>query len=218
MHLGGILTSEIPSMRLTAGKQKKGHLPASRDGSALAAAALTVDFGLVQSVPADRDVLCAAWVSSDLLALGLSHGDIFLVQLQTERSESGLVVGKQLRLREHLLKDRAGGLQALWSDLLGRGAVVDANSDTIAIGALASSIMAVNRSGELRLWNAQNKQMAAHTYLYDLLDNVGAVGTLVPHTGRNRNGNGGEEVDKNIHLQGLCLYIGKCCILVFGDH
>ena len=206
MHLGGILTSEIPSMRLTAGKQKKGHLPASRDGSALAAAALTVDFGLVQSVPADRDVLCAAWVSSDLLALGLSHGDVILVQLQTERSETGLVVDKQLRMREHLLKDRVGGLQALWSDLLGRGAVVDANSDTIAIGALASSILAVNRSGELRIWNAQSKQMAAHTYLYDLLDNVGAVGTLVPHTGRNRNGNGGgEEVDKNIHLQGLCL-------------
>lgn len=203
VHLGGILTSEIPSMRITAGRQKKGHLPVAIEGSGVPAAALTVDFGLVQSVPADRDVLCAAWVSSDLLALGLSHGDVLLVQLQAGRSESGLVVGKQLRLREHLMKDRAGGLQALWSDLLGRGTVADANSDTIAVGAQSSSLLAVNRSGELRLWDAQNKQMAAHTFLYDLLDAAGVLSSLLPHNGRHRNGGSAQqEVDKNIHLQG----------------
>lgn len=160
---------------------------------------MSVEFGLVQTLPADRDILCATWGSPDTLVLGLSLGDILLVHMQPERSESGLKVGKQLRLREQLLKDRGGGLQALWSDFMGH--VADANGDTISVSALSASALAVNRSGELRLWNSSSRQLVAHAYLFDLLDAVGAAGALA----RRADPAEQQHVDRNIHLQGWCL-------------
>jgi len=211
LHLGGILTCEIPSIRLkgpppSAGiKTKNGH----GDNSV----SLSVDFGLVQSLPADRDILSAAWVSSETLALGLSQGDVLLVSMSTDDAEeaAGVRVGKKLALREQLLKDRGGGLQALWSDFMGR--VADANSDTVDIGTASSSVLAVNRSGELRLWSAQSKQLVAHSYLYDLLDAVGSVEHLDPHRAA-RTPAVDQNLDRNIHLQGTA-YVLRFFLRVF---
>ena len=193
LHLGGILTSEIPSMRL------KGPATKAKNGRGDRSVSLSVDFGLIQSLPADRDILSATWVSPEILVLGLSQGDVLLVNLRSGDDEAGVQAGKRLVLREQLLKDRGGGLQALWSDLMGR--VADANSDTIDLSAASASVLAVNRSGELRLWSAHSKQLVAHGYLYDLLDTVGAVSDLVPHRPV-RNAAADQELDKNIHLQG----------------
>lgn len=208
LHLGGVVTSEIPAMRRkgssSAGtKVKNGH----NDNSV----SLSVDFGLIQSLPADRDILSAAWVSSETLVLGLSQGDVLLVSLRTDAGEAaGVSVGKKLDLREQLLKDRGGGLQALWSDFMGR--VADANSDTIDIGTASTSVLAVNRSGELRLWSAQTKQLVAHTYLYDLLDVVGTVEHLVPHRAA-RSPAADQDFDRNIHLQGTIFVV----VIRFSD-
>lgn len=197
LHLGGILTNEIPSFRRGgATKSNQLNLPARGEDSERSVT-LSVDFGLVHTLPADRDILSASWLTPELLVLGLSQGDSMIVQLQTEGSESTFLVGKRLKLREQLLKDRGSGLQALWSDFMGR--VADANSDTIDIAATSSSVLSVNRSGEFRLWSAQSRQLVAHSYLYDLLAAVGAAEDFLP---RRSGPVADHEVDKNIHLQG----------------
>lgn len=120
----------------------------------------------LQSVPPERDVTCAHWVSHSLLLLGLSQGDTLVVHLQFNQKEEPSSGGCNLRLSESLLKDRGSGLQALWTGFLG-AAAVDSNSDTIRISSALDSALAINRCGELRVWNIRSGQLVAQTLLSD---------------------------------------------------
>lgn len=157
--------------------------------------------GRVRSLPEDRDILCAAWLGSGLLLLGLSKGDVLFVSAAPAAAEanSGVRVGQELRLTEQLVKDRGSGLQALLSGFLAGAA--DANCDTTAIAAQSATALAANRSGELRLWSAATRQLVAQVSLYDLLDAVGAVGDLAPPHFQHRAARGAAP-DKSILLQG----------------
>lgn len=131
---------------------------------------LSLSSVVIESIPVDRDIICATWISSShLLVLGLSAGDILLVYLSPHNQIS----------REQLLKDSRGSLvQVLWSEFI--GTMPSFNFDTICVSSLASClatekksvVLAVNRCGELRVWNVLNKQLILQTSISDLFETV----------------------------------------------
>jgi hypothetical protein len=142
---------------------------------------LRVGCAHVKSVPVDRDFTCAHWASQNLLLLGLSQGDVLAVSLAEGPSEPGAPGALRLQLFEQLLRDRGAGLQALWSGLL-RGAT-DSNSDTISIASQSSSVLVINRSGELRVWGAQSRTLVAESSVYEVLNAVDALASVLPSHG-----------------------------------
>lgn len=197
VNLGGTVSSEIPAIGLA---NRRHHELKGLSAKAVGGS-LTAYSGSVQSLPADRDIESAVWASAECLLLGLSHGDVLLVQLNRRQQTGGSTT---LQLREHVLRDRGSGLKALWSEFLGGAA--DSNCDTICLASQAASALAVNRSGELRQWNIESEELVSQTSLFDLLDAVGAVSGLVAgragaSTLPSAPGQGGA-VDRNIHLQG----------------
>jgi hypothetical protein len=142
---------------------------------------LRVSCAHVKTLPVDRDVTCAHWASQSLLLLGLSQGDVLAVSLTETASEAGAAGALKLQLSEQLLRDRGAGLQALWSGLL-RGAT-DSNSDTISIAARSSSALAINRSGELRVWGSHAQTLVAQSSVYEVLDAVDALASVLPAHG-----------------------------------
>lgn len=196
MNFGGTVSSEIALIGSTSRK----HPGVSMITADTSSCSVTAYAGAVSSIPADRDIETAVWSSTECLLLGLSHGDVLLVQLKRAQ-EDGI---SSLQLREHVLRDRGSGLKALWSEFMGGAA--DSNCDTICLASHAASALAVNRSGELRQWNIGAAALVSQTSLFDLLDAVGAVTAVVPsRAGASATSAGsgqGGSLDRNIHLQG----------------
>lgn len=157
--------------------------------------ALRSSRGQVRSLPLDRDIVCAAWMGTDLLLLGLSKGDLLVVSVaaHSREADAGLHLGQELQLQEQLLKDRGGGFQALLSGIL--GSTTDANCDTIAVAAHSGTALAANRSGELRAWSTVSQQLVAQISLSDLLEGDSEVEVANPR----RTANG---ADRRTILQG----------------
>jgi len=168
LHLGAAVQS-MPSIRIS-------NAAVSR--SPIALSPIVSNSLAVQSVPAERDVLCACWLSHSQLLLGLSAGDILLVTIEP--------LG---HLKEQLLKDVRGNLvQHWWSELMGGGSP-SFNFDTIHVASLgpcsglrtpdnemmhrASGLaVAVNRCGEVRAWHASRRQLVLQSSVFDLLSAV----------------------------------------------
>lgn len=200
-HLGAAVQS-MPNIRI-------GNTTAlSRSPSSSSLLSIERNSAAVQSVPAERDVLCASWLSHSQLLLGLSAGDILLVTIEPQGGG---------RLKEQHLKDVRGSLvQYLWSELMG-GNSPSFNFDTIHVASLgpcsglqttggsqamhqptatASGLaVAVNRCGEVRAWNTLRRQLVLQSSVYELLS---AVDGLLEQFYRSGGGAGSSSVGRSI--------------------
>jgi hypothetical protein len=173
LNLGASVQS-MPNIRI-------GNAAVSRSLSALLS--IESSSAVVQSVPAERDVLCASWLSHSQLLLGLSAGDVLLVTIDPQGGH----------LKEQYLKDIRGNLvQHWWSELMGDSSP-SFNFDTIHVASLGPCsglqstgsramhhyacglAVAVNRCGELRAWNTLRRQLVLHSSVFELLSAVGGL-------------------------------------------
>ncbi|KAJ1390170.1 hypothetical protein B484DRAFT_484605 [Ochromonadaceae sp. CCMP2298] len=190
--LGDTLTATLNSFGLSSARSRGLGLGLGSSAALAASAAtsLRLRSAVVQTLPADRDILSAVWLSPRALLLGLSAGDSLLVQMPLAGGQA----------TEQLLRDR-GELQAMWAGLL--GAVSPTDLDTIALAALPTLqgglavSLAVNRSGEVRVWSPGRAQVSAQVSLPDLLHAVGALPVLPTSAAGGR-----KPSDKGVQLQG----------------
>lgn len=196
LNLGASVQS-MPNIRI-------GNAAVSRSLSALLPS-IESSSVVVQSVPAERDILCASWLSHSQLLLGLSAGDVLLVTIEPQGSH----------LKEQYLKDVRGNLvQHWWSELMG-GSSPSFNFDTIHVASLAPCLglqstgsramhhyasglaVAINRCGELRAWNTIRRQLVLQSSVFELLSAVGGLEQFYRSGGWVIDG-GGEERSSSI--------------------
>ena len=151
VSLGAALTSVASEIGLSSNVNRAGRGNTAGAASTSAATALRSVSAAVQSVPAERDILCASWASPRLLLLGLSGGDTLLVQIRDPSDSSNISSSNGGgALQETMLRDvrttgtagRSGGtaggggaggtLQALLTGFIGRSLAGGSGGDADA--------------------------------------------------------------------------------------
>jgi hypothetical protein len=101
----------------------------------------------IKTLPKDREILSAAWLSVSSVLIGFSKGELLLVNIK----DDGLLSETPLR--------KETGLQAAWSDWLG-GAEATDGDDVIAAAASAGLDvgLVMSRLGVVRMWRLANNE------------------------------------------------------------